>query len=176
VHAETTAVDLEALYARTAESLSLAVADADAELTHDPLPVVSGDTTQLGMLLQNLLSNAIKFRAPDRPPRIHLSVEPDGEGMWRFAVADNGIGIAQEFAERVFVIFQRLHTRDAYPGNGIGLALCKKIVDFHGGTVRIDAEHSPGTRIVFTLPRRAEESPTGSTDHGMDAGVEGAGL
>ncbi|MFJ2957936.1 ATP-binding protein [Streptomyces sp. NPDC087270] len=157
VHAESTAVDLETLYTRTTDSLSLAVEESGAELTHDPLPVVSGDATQLGMLLQNLLSNAIKFRAPDRPPRIHLSVAPDGEERWEFAVTDNGIGIAPEFAERVFVIFQRLHTRDAYPGNGIGLALCKKIVDFHGGDVRIDADHSPGTRIVFTLPRRAEQ-------------------
>ncbi|WP_407642926.1 sensor histidine kinase [Actinacidiphila yanglinensis] len=157
VHADSAAVDLEALYTRTAESLSLAVEESGAELTHDPLPVVSGDATQLGMLLQNLLSNAVKFRAPERPPRIHLSVAPDGDDRWTFAVTDNGIGIAPEFAERVFVIFQRLHTRDAYPGNGIGLALCKKIVDFHGGAVSVDADHAPGTRIVFTLPRRAEE-------------------
>ncbi|WP_372461591.1 sensor histidine kinase [Actinacidiphila acidipaludis] len=157
VHAETSEVDLEALYGRTVESLSLAIADADAEVTHDPLPVVKGDATQLGMLFQNLLSNAVKFRAPDRPPRIHLSVTAASDEEWEFAVTDNGIGIAAEFAERVFVIFQRLHTRDAYPGNGIGLALCKKIVDFHGGTIAIDLQHEPGTRFVFTLPRRADE-------------------
>ena len=172
VHAETSEVDLERLYAATVESLSLAIADADAEVSHDPLPVVHGDATQLGMLFQNLLSNAVKFRDPDRPPRIHVSVAPRSEEEWEFAVTDNGIGIAAEFAERVFVIFQRLHTRDAYPGNGIGLALCKKIVDFHGGTIAIDLAHEPGTRFVFTLPRRAEEAALEAPDAPGAAGDE----
>ncbi|MFC4031191.1 ATP-binding protein [Streptomyces polygonati] len=151
LHSDTSTVDLEQLFARTVDALSLTVEEAGAEVTHDPLPVVTGDGTQLGMLLQNLVSNAIKFRSPERPARVHVSVERQ-DALWSFAVADNGIGIAPEFAEKVFVIFQRLHTRDAYPGNGIGLALCKKIVEFHGGSITIDPDHSPGTRFTFTLP------------------------
>ncbi|WNI19505.1 CHASE3 domain-containing protein [Streptomyces sp. ITFR-21] len=150
LHSDTATVDLEQLFTRTLDALSLTVEEAGAEVTHDPLPVVTGDATQLGMLLQNLVSNAVKFRSPDRSARVHLSVERQ-DGLWSFAVADNGIGIAPEFAEKVFVIFQRLHTRDAYPGNGIGLALCKKIVEFHGGSIAIDLDHRPGTRFVFTL-------------------------
>ncbi|NUS17881.1 MAG: HAMP domain-containing protein [Streptomyces sp.] len=152
LHSEPAEVDLEQLFARTADVLSVAVEDSGAELGHDPLPVVTGDATQLGMLLQNLLSNAIKFRSPDRPPRIRLTARAGDGGGWRFAVVDNGIGIGPEFAEQVFVIFQRLHTRETYPGNGIGLALCKKIVEFHGGTIAVDPAHTPGTRITFTLP------------------------
>ncbi|MER5647543.1 ATP-binding protein [Streptosporangium sp. NPDC002524] len=178
---EHTSVDLEAVFADTAEALSLAVAESGAHLTHDPLPTLTGDRTQLGMLLHNLLSNAIKFRSPDRPCRVHLAVRRE-EGMWRFTLADNGIGIEPQYAERVFVIFQRLHTRQAYPGNGIGLALCKKIVEFHGGVIALDpapldAEPldpgplatgpldpdppatEPGTRITFTLPA----TPAGTT-------------
>ncbi|MYS24502.1 MULTISPECIES: sensor histidine kinase [unclassified Streptomyces] len=151
LHSDTSTVDLEQLFGRTVDALSMVVEESGAEVTHDPLPVVTGDATQLGMLLQNLVSNAIKFRSPERPVRVRVSVERQGE-LWSFAIADNGIGIAPEFAEKVFVIFQRLHTRDAYPGNGIGLALCKKIVEFHGGTITIDPDHRPGTRFTFTLP------------------------
>ncbi|MCZ4125641.1 CHASE3 domain-containing protein [Streptomyces sp. H39-S7] len=151
LHAGNEPVDLEELFARTTDALSIAIEESDAKVTHDPLPAVSGDVTQLGMLLQNLISNALKFRAPERAPSIDLSARFE-DGLWHFAVSDNGIGIGAEYADRVFVIFQRLHTRDAYPGNGIGLALCKKIVEFHGGTIAIDPEHTPGARIAFTLP------------------------
>ncbi|MEU3462604.1 CHASE3 domain-containing protein [Streptomyces sp. NPDC006733] len=151
LHADNETVDLEELFSRTTDALSIAVEEADAKITHDPLPVVSGDATQLGMLLQNLVSNALKFRSAERAPRVEVSARFE-DGLWHFAVADNGIGIGAEYADRVFVIFQRLHTRDAYPGNGIGLALCKKIVEFHGGTIAIDPAHSPGARITFTLP------------------------
>ncbi|MEO5877398.1 MAG: CHASE3 domain-containing protein, partial [Streptosporangiaceae bacterium] len=127
VHDEHSRVDLEEILTVTLNSIGIAIQESGAEVTHDPLPEVAGDETQFGMLMQNLVSNAIKFRSPDRPVRIHLSVERvDDE--WRFAVTDTGIGIDPEYAERVFVIFQRLHNRDAYPGNGIGLAMCKKIV------------------------------------------------
>ncbi|WP_427168369.1 sensor histidine kinase [Streptomyces sp. C1-1] len=100
---------------------------------------------------QNLLSNAIKFRSPDRPPRIHISAVPD-TGVWEFAVTDNSIGIAPEFQEKIFVLFQRLHTKDVHPGTGIGLAMCKKVVEFHGGMIKIDPEYRLGTRVVVTLP------------------------
>jgi signal transduction histidine kinase len=150
VHDRLGPVDLERAFATVLDSVDLAVAESGAQITHDPLPEVTGDATQLGMLLQNLIGNAVKFRSPDRPPRIHLSVHRDGE-LWHFAVADNGIGIGPEYADRVFVIFQRLHTKESYPGTGIGLALCKKIVEFHDGTIAVDPDYSPGTRITFTL-------------------------
>jgi signal transduction histidine kinase len=151
VHRRYASVDLEQVLVKTLDSLSMAIADTGAEVTHDPLPTVTADPTQMGMLLQNLIANAVKFRDPERPPRVHLSARRDG-GLWAFAVSDNGIGIGPDYAERVFVIFQRLHTRDAYPGNGIGLAMCRKIVEFHGGTIAVDPGYSPGTRISFTLP------------------------
>jgi len=151
VHRNLGPVDLEQVFAAAADELSLAVAEAGAQLTHDPLPEVYGDVTQFGMLLRNLIGNAVKFRDPARTPQIHLSATR-GDGEWCFAVTDNGIGIGPEYAERVFIIFQRLHTKEAYPGTGIGLALCKKIVEFHGGAIAIDPDRVPGTRITFTLP------------------------
>ncbi|MDX3852785.1 CHASE3 domain-containing protein [Streptomyces sp. AK02-01A] len=144
------AVDLDELFKGTLDSLGMAIEESDAVVTHDKLPILEGERTQLGMLLQNLITNAIKFRSPDRLPSVHLSARR-ADGAWEFAVTDNGIGIEAEFAERVFVVFQRLHTREEYPGNGIGLALCRKIVEYHGGTITIDPSHSPGTRVVFTL-------------------------
>lgn len=145
------AVDLAALFDRTVDSLGMAIDESGTAVTHDPLPTVHGEPTQLGMLLQNLIGNAVKFRSPDRSPVIHVGARRTGES-WEFSVSDNGIGIEEEYRERVFVIFQRLHTREQYTGNGIGLALCKKIVEYHGGVIGIDQEHSPGTRVVFTLP------------------------
>lgn len=150
-------VDLEEVYATTASTLSLAVEETGAHISHDPLPTVTGDPGQLGLLLQNLLSNAIKFRSPDRNPEINLSATRHDD-MWHFAVSDNGIGIAAEYVERIFVIFQRLHTREAYAGTGIGLAMCKKIVEFHGGSISVDTTHTPGTRVTFTLPVDPRES------------------
>jgi len=124
-------------------------------LPSDQLPHVDGDPTLLTMLWQNLIGNAVKFRRPGVAPDIVIgcrqtSVE-DSE-MWLFTVSDNGIGIGEEFTDKVFVIFQRLHSRDAYSGTGIGLALCKKIVEYHGGTIRIDSTYTSGTRVEFTLP------------------------
>ena len=150
-------VDLDKLCGATVDALSIAIEESGAVITHDPLPEVNGDATQLGMLLQNLLSNAIKFRDPGRSPRVHLEAVRDGD-VWHFAVADNGIGIDGDYVDKVFVIFQRLHTREAYPGNGIGLAMCKKIVEFHGGAIGVDLGHTPGTRITFPLPADAPAS------------------
>ena len=119
-----------------------------------PLPAVTGDPTLLSMLWQNLVGNALKFRSPERPPEVSISWAPDPEqpGFVRVSVADNGIGIPPAFAEKVFVIFQRLHSREAYSGTGIGLALCKKIVEHHGGRIWLDRERAVGTRFTFTLP------------------------
>ncbi|MFJ9041770.1 ATP-binding protein [Streptomyces sp. NPDC102406] len=162
VHNEKSKVDLEQSLAQALDSLSVVIEESGASVEHDPLPVVVGDATQLGLLWQNLLSNALKFRSPDRPPRIRVEVRQE-DGDWRFTVRDNGIGIAPEFREKVFVIFQRLHTRDAYPGTGIGLAMCKKTVEFHGGRIRIDPVEGDGTAISFTLPL---QPPASADDSG----------
>ncbi|MFJ5220881.1 ATP-binding protein [Streptomyces sp. NPDC088354] len=139
----------------------MAIDESGATITRDHLPELTGDLTQLGMLWQNLISNAVKFRHPDRTPAIHLGATPEGD-QWRFTVTDNGIGIDSEFADHIFVIFHRLHTKDNYPGSGSGLALCKKIVEFHGGTITLDPAHTPGTRITFTLPTTP---PNDNPDH-----------
>jgi signal transduction histidine kinase len=154
VHNDHRPADLEEIVEDTLANLSVAIEESGAEITRDALPTIVGDTAQLGMLWQNLLSNAIKFRSPDRPPHIHIGAA-QVDDAWEFTVTDNGIGIAPEFQEKVFVIFQRLHTKDSYPGTGIGLAMCKKIVEFHGGTIRIDPDYRLGTRFLFTLPTAA---------------------
>jgi signal transduction histidine kinase len=134
-------------------ALSAAIEETSAVIEHPgSLPEVMGDATLLGMLWQNLIGNAIKFRAADRTPVIRITADEQPDGGWRIGVADNGIGVPAEFAEKVFVIFQRLHARDAYPGTGIGLALCKRIVEQHGGEMFLDTTYSGGTRMYFTLP------------------------
>jgi light-regulated signal transduction histidine kinase (bacteriophytochrome) len=115
------------------------------------------------MLWQNLIGNAIKFQRDDVTPKITITCTPgDGEydGLWLFTVSDNGIGIGEEFVDKVFVIFQRLHGRDAYAGTGIGLALCKKIVEHHGGSIWIDSSYTDGARLSFTLPVSMPQTET----------------
>ena len=133
-------------------ALHAAIKESGAEIQAEVLPVVMGDATQLMQLFQNLLANAIKFRGT-RTPRILVKAEPDGDD-WRFEVRDNGIGIKPEYFDRIFVMFQRLHTRSAYPGTGIGLAICKKIVERHGGRIWVEAAPGQGTVFAFTLPQR----------------------
>ncbi|MEU4147426.1 sensor histidine kinase [Streptomyces parvulus] len=151
VHDAVESVDLDALVDATLESLSISIEETGALVTRDDLPIVTGDTTQLGMLWQNLVANAVKFRHPDRAPEVSIEVAREN-GVWRFAVTDNGIGIDPQYADRIFVIFQRLHPKDRYPGTGIGLAMCKKIVEHHGGNIALEPADGPGTRIAFTLP------------------------
>ena len=143
-------VDCEKVLQETLQGLRLAVEESGATITHDPLPVVHAGKLELALLLQNLLSNALKFRNA-APPRIHLSAQQRGT-EWLFSVRDNGIGIDPQHAERIFIIFQRLHTREEYPGTGIGLAICKKIVDCHGGRVWVESTPGRGATFFFTLP------------------------
>ncbi|NLG55442.1 MAG: histidine kinase, partial [Rhodococcus sp.] len=134
------------------------------------LPDIDGEPLLMAMLWQNLIGNAIKFARPDVTPHITISVN-DTDGEWAFCVQDNGIGIAEEFAEKVFIIFQRLHGRDEHAGTGIGLSLCKKIVEYHSGRIWLDTSFTEGSRICFTLPKRSHAADTlGDAD--SDAGKE----
>ncbi len=143
-----------------ATALSAAIEETSAVIERPgSLPEVMGDATLLGMLWQNLIGNAIKFRAADRTPVIRITADEQPGGGWQIGVADNGIGVPPEFAEKIFIIFQRLHARDAYPGTGIGLALCKRIVEQHGGEMFLDTTYSGGTRIYFTLPAPGTPPP-----------------
>ncbi|MGW6333919.1 sensor histidine kinase [Nocardia rhamnosiphila] len=151
-------------------NLSGALEEADAVVERpDDLPEIMGEPTLLTMLWQNLISNAVKFRRPDHAPvvRIEAAAYAADPALRLFSVTDNGIGVAPEFAEKVFVIFQRLHARDEYSGTGIGLAVCKKIVEFHGGTIWLDTENTVGTRICFTL--RIVEAEPGAEDSAAPA-------
>ena len=132
-------------------NLGTAIRESVALVTNDDLPKVLADESQLVQLFQNLVGNAIKFRGKE-PPRVHVSAVSKGN-EWLFSVRDNGIGIAQEYHERIFSIFQRLHSREDYPGTGIGLALCKRIVERHGGTIRVESEPGSGSTFFFTLPK-----------------------
>ncbi|MFF1371027.1 ATP-binding protein [Streptomyces virginiae] len=160
-------VALDGTLDRALRNLATAVEESGAEVTRpERLPDVVGDPTLLTMLWQNLIGNAVKFRSPDRLPRVEVTEvdDPAAEpGFRTFAVTDNGIGVPAEFAEKVFVIFQRLHARETYGGTGIGLSLCKKIVEHAGGHIRIDTAHTGGTRIVFTLPGAADTADTADT-------------
>ncbi len=157
---------------RALRNLAAAVEESGAEIIRpERLPDVVGDPTLLTMLWQNLVGNAVKFRSPDRAPRVEVALAEgrDAEpGFHTFTVTDNGIGVPAEFAEKVFVIFQRLHGRETYGGTGIGLSLCKKIVEHAGGRIRIDTDHREGTRIVFTLPVAAATTDTADTDTDTD--------
>jgi len=137
-------------------NLATTIQEAGAEVTYDRLPTVMADQTQLGQLFQNLIGNALKFRA-DEPPHIHVTAQREGE-TWRFSVRDNGIGIDPELADQVFVIFRRLHGREEYKGTGIGLAVCKSIVERHGGRIWVESAPGEGATFHFTLPALGGET------------------
>jgi light-regulated signal transduction histidine kinase (bacteriophytochrome) len=130
-------------------NLHVAVEESGAQVTHDELPVAVIDERQIIQLFQNLIANAIKFRGAE-PPRIHVGAERAGD-EWRILVKDNGIGIDPRFFNRLFVLFQRLHTAAEYDGTGIGLAICKKIVDRHGGRIWVESAPGSGATFTFTL-------------------------
>ena len=147
---EVTATDSEAVLDHALRDLQLALAEGDAVVTHDALPTVTAVPGQLRQVLENLLSNAVKFRGPE-PLRIHLSAQRQGR-EWVFSVRDNGIGLEPQYAPRIFQLFQRLHTGRRYPGTGMGLTMCKKIVEHHGGRIWVESTPGEGATFYFTLP------------------------
>jgi PAS domain S-box-containing protein len=142
----------ESALERALANLRTTAERAGADVTHDRLPVVNGDEGQLAQVFQNLVGNAIKFRG-EEAPRIHVSAR-FADGDWVFAVRDNGIGFDPQYADRIFLVFQRLHNRSEYPGTGIGLAICKKIVDRHGGRIWVDSHPAAGSTFFFTIPEK----------------------
>ncbi len=149
-------VELAQVLEQALSNLAMAVSESRAEVTCDRMPAVIGDPDQLAELLQNLIGNAIKFQS-NGTPRIHVGAERR-DGEWIVSVRDNGIGIDPQFRERIFVIFQRLHGREEYPGTGIGLAICKKIVTRHGGRIWADSEPGQGATFSFTVPAAVGEA------------------
>jgi light-regulated signal transduction histidine kinase (bacteriophytochrome) len=152
--------DMEQVLAQALRQVESSIEESSAVVTHDPLPTLEGDPSLLAQLLQNLVGNGVKFRG-DRPPRVHLSASPSASspGVWDFACSDNGIGIEPQYADKIFVIFQRLHGRDVYAGTGIGLAMCRKIVEHHGGRLWLDTSprDTPGAVFRWTLPESQSE-------------------
>ncbi len=153
--------DCNAILERVVQTLGVAIRDAGATVTWHDLPTVMGDPTQLEQLFQNLVSNAIKFRG-DRAPAITIEAWHEAAG-WHITVADNGIGLDMDFADRAFEIFQRLHTRREYEGTGVGLAICQKIVHRHGGHIWIESVLDRGTTVHFIIPGQPESRPSEAT-------------
>jgi signal transduction histidine kinase len=145
--------DCEAVLRDALKNLQASIGECGAAITHDPLPTVIADRAQLVQLLQNLVGNAVKYRGP-QAPCVHISARQEGRA-WVFSVRDNGIGIDKQYWDRIFIIFQRLHTAAEYPGTGIGLAICKKIIDRHGGRIWVESDPGQGATFYFSLPNTA---------------------
>lgn len=148
-------VDMEAVLKDVQNDLSRSIADNDAEITHDELPEIPANRVHMRQLLQNLITNAIKFHKPDLKPVIHLAVQERADD-WLFSVKDNGIGMDPAFKERIFKMFQRLHTREEYSGIGLGLAICARIVERRGGEIWVDTQPGQGSVFHFTIPKKAQ--------------------
>lgn len=160
LHIELT--DCETVLQEALDNLHASISESNSIVTHDPLPTLTVNPTQIIRLIQNLISNAIKFRG-ERPTQIHISARRDPQN-WLFSVRDNGIGIEPQYAQRIFEIFQRLHTREQYPGTGIGLAICKRIVERHGGRIWVESQIGQGSTFYFTLPVFAQLNHIGGDD------------
>jgi light-regulated signal transduction histidine kinase (bacteriophytochrome) len=152
-----TPADCNAVLGQVRINLSVAIEENNARVTHDELPIVMADETQLVQVFQNLIGNAIKF-CSEEPPRIYVSAEKN-EKEWIFSVRDNGMGIDPQYHERIFVIFQRLQGKGEYPGTGIGLAICKRIIERHGGRIWVESEPGKGSTFYFTIPVRRGGEP-----------------
>jgi signal transduction histidine kinase len=153
-------VECNAVMKDVLQTLAAAIQESGAVVTHGELPAVWADRTQVAQVFQNLIGNAIKFRGKE-PPLVSVQAEKAGQ-QWRFSVSDNGIGIAPEYAENIFVVFQRLHARTEYPGNGIGLAICKKIVEHSGGKIWVDSQAGSGSSFKFTVPCHSRDEGKGA--------------
>jgi len=152
-------VDCNAMMAEVLLGLAPAIQESGATVTHAELPAVWADRTQVAQIFQNLIGNAIKFRGKELPV-IYMSAEK-ADQRWLFSVCDNGIGIAPEYAQNIFVVFQRLHARSEYPGNGIGLAICKKIVERYGGKIWVEPQSGVGSTFKFTMPSHDPDERAG---------------
>lgn len=150
-----TATDSAAVLNDALANLSVALRDTGGEVTHNPLPMVRADPAQLCQVFQNLIGNALKFHGAEKP-KVHISADR-ASGAWHFSVRDNGIGIDAQFADKIFVMFQRLHSGEEYPGTGVGLAICKKIVERHGGKIWVKSEPGRGSTFWFSIPAGGEE-------------------
>jgi signal transduction histidine kinase/putative methionine-R-sulfoxide reductase with GAF domain len=148
--------DCSMVLERALDNLKVAIKESNAVVTHDPLPTVMADDVQLTQVFQTLIGNAVKFHG-ERPPQVHVGAQ-HGEGEWIFSVRDNGIGIDPRHFERIFMIFQRLHSQDEYPGAGIGLAICKRIVERHGGRIWVESQPGKGSTFYFAIPDRGGTS------------------
>jgi len=151
-------VDAGTILSDALDNLQLVIKETRTSITHDTLPVVLADAMQITQVFQNIINNAIKFRRAGVVPVIHISVAPR-DRMWQFAIQDNGIGIPQEYFDKIFVLFERLHGRDAYPGTGLGLALSKRVIERHGGRIWVESEPGKGSTFYFTLPAVPPVSP-----------------
>jgi light-regulated signal transduction histidine kinase (bacteriophytochrome) len=147
-------VEVERILQTVLANLKLAINESHTVVEHDPLPRVKADAMQLTQVFQNLIGNALKFRS-GAEPKIHVGARRDN-GEWIFHVKDNGIGVDPKNFERIFVLFQRLHTRREYPGTGMGLAICKKIIERHGGRIWAESKPGEGTTFFFTIPAEVE--------------------
>lgn len=152
-------VELDTALDRALATLDDRIVSSHAQIVRTPLPAVDGDPTLLAALFQNLVGNALKYRAPERAPRVEICADRQDDGQWLFTVSDNGIGIDPQYSDRIFTIFQRLHLRDQYGGTGIGLALCRKIVEFHRGKIWLGQNEGPGATFQFTIPEHAPSGP-----------------
>jgi signal transduction histidine kinase/putative methionine-R-sulfoxide reductase with GAF domain len=152
-------IDCEIIFNDVLSGLRATIEESEVAVTHDPLPMVVADAAQLGLVFHNLIENAVKFRN-EEPPRIHVSARQDGKNGWVFSVCDNGMGVAPQQTERIFEIFQRPHNWTEYPGTGIGLAVCKKIVERHGGRIWVESEPGQGSTFHFTIPDKGDQPQT----------------
>jgi light-regulated signal transduction histidine kinase (bacteriophytochrome) len=171
----TAEISLTALMAHVRADLRASLTASRAVLTCDELPIVLGNEIQLSQLLSNIIGNALKYQAPGAVPRVHVSAAREG-AHWKLAIADNGIGIEAQYFEKIFVVLQRLHTREAYDGTGIGLAICKRIVERHGGKIWVESQPGVGSTFYFTLRAAAAASatavPPAQTNNDTEGGTD----
>ena len=153
----TSIVDMNSVLTQAVGNVQVAIEESDAEITWDAMPPIQADEIKLVQVFQNLFSNSIKFRNTDKPPRVHVASRKDGEN-WIITVQDNGIGFDPKYSDRIFMLFQRLHSVGKYPGTGLGLAIMKRIIELHGGTVSVDSTPGEGSTFYLTLPAASDQA------------------